>query len=61
MTNNTKGYNTVSVLERASYTKKSNAERITKKRSVFELSVYSRGSDNINSLWDRLRNGIHIN
>lgn len=56
MTNNTKGYNAVSVLERAPYTKKTFTERAIKNHSVFELSVYGRGSNDINNLWDRIRN-----
>ena len=61
MNNNMKGYNTVSVLERASYTKMTNTERVTKKCSVFELSVYGRGSDNIDNLWRKLRKKIRTN
>lgn len=61
MTNTTKGYNAVSVLERAPYTRNTFAERAMKNHSVFELSVYGRGSSNVNNLWDRIKNKTHIN
>lgn len=56
MINNTKGYSAVSVLERAAYAKDTYAERVMKNHSVFELSVYGRGSNNTRNIWEKVKN-----